>query len=203
MAVSDGTILKIVASILMPDAVLVMNVFNAVFADTGTSNDEADVVSDLVDWVEALYATLNAQISSSSVASEVAVYEYDAIDDDWDEIGSDGWTDGFTNTDQILPFGVAPIVRMKTIDPDVQGRKFLPSWCEDTLANGYLGAGDLTAAANFAAEWITAFVGAATGGDFVPVVWSPTGKVPKVGNGVYIVNAISGYQRRRKQGVGI
>lgn len=204
MAVPDGAILRAVSSMLLPQSVIAQNVFNAVFADTGISNSDADVITDLIFWINSLcFGSVVADIDSAANPTEIAVYIYDPLDDDWDEVGSDAWTVVFTGAGDMFPHGVAPIVRAKTMDPDVQGRKFLPGFVETTAADGALTAPALADLANFGTGWITPFVGAATGGDFVPVVWSVAQKVAKIMNGVYILNGQMGYQRRRKPGVGI
>lgn len=203
MAISSGTILKVVVSLLLPDSVIAQNVFYSVVADLVTSDAEDDVVLDLIDWVELMYTELNAYIVSSVVASDVKVYEYDHVDDDWDEVGTDAWSDGFASAGDMLPHGVAAVVHAKTIDPDVQATKFLPGFADGVFDDSDLSAGGVTAVLDFADVWGAPFTGTATGGLFGGGVWSVARGQFVLFNEVYICNGIAGYQRRRKPGVGI
>lgn len=203
MAISDGTVLRIVASLLFPDSVIAQNVFYAVFADTGGSNDTDDVLSDLADWVEAIYATVESHIPAVVALTGMKVYEYDAIDDDWDEVGDAVLSDSFAGAGDMLPHGVAGVIHAKSTDPDVQGAKYVGGIAELQCDDGTFTSSAVNALIDFANEWTAAYVGAATGADFGPGVWSPTHTNFFLFNGVEVVNAICGYQRRRKPGVGI
>lgn len=202
MSITSGTVLRVVAQMLFPDSSVMQNVFNVVVTDLVTSDEEADVVIDIITWVEAMYDHLNAYIDSGVDADEVFVYEYDAIDDDWDEVGTDVWADSFAAVGGMSPHGVACLVLGRTIDPDVQGKKFIGGIQETSIAGSALAGLLITALANFGVEWFTPFAGTETGGTFAPVVWSPTGTVAKLMTGTS-VNGVAAYQRRRKPGVGI
>lgn len=203
MAISSGTILKVVASLLMPDSVIAQNVFYAVITDLVTSDDEDDVVSDMVDWVEEMYTQTAGSTVSGVQASDVKVYEYDSVDDDWDEVGSDVWTDTFSHASDMMPHGVAFICHAKTTDPDTQATKYIGGFAETAALDSDVVAGTITQLADFCDSWTDVRVGTATGGDIGPGVWSEAGTVFKLFNGNYVVNGVTGYQRRRKPGVGI
>lgn len=202
MTISSGTVLKVVASLLLPDDVIAQNVFNAVVTDLSTSDAEEDVVDDCVDWIEALYSDVADQIADVVTASDVKVYEYDDIDDDWDEVGTGDNTVSFTAIGEMVSHGVALIAHMRTIDPDTQGTKYIPGCAESGVNASNLGGAPLAAMADFVATWFTPFVGAETGGTFSPVVWSPTDTTPRAAILSGYVNGQVGYQRRRKPGVG-
>lgn len=203
MAVADGAILRIVASLLFPESVIAQNVFYAVFADTGASNDDQDVVDDLAEWLEDAYTLIAGFIDTSVSLTDIKVYNYDSIDDDWDEVGAASIGLAFTGTTDMLPHGVAYLLHAKTTDPDVQAAKFIGGFTEGGQADGIWLSSINTVMATWAADWVTAFVGTATGGDFSPGVWSVAQQVFKVFNGVINLNSIPAYQRRRKPGVGI
>lgn len=202
MAISSGTVLKVVASLLFPDSVIAQNVFNVVVTDLVTSDDEEDVVIDCITWLESMYTHFLAQIANDVTTSEATIYEFDAGDVDWDEVGTDVWSVTFTNTNEMLPHGVACVVHARTIDPDVLGTKYIGGLTEDAQNNSNVGAGVIADMVDFLDEWITVFVGTATGGTFAPVIWSPTGTTPWLMSGTGYVNGQVGYQRRRKPGVG-
>lgn len=203
MAVPDGAILRYVLSLLMPDSVIAQNVFYAVFADTGGSDDEDDVISDLDDWVEDIFTHIIDRVSDSVDTVGAKVYLFDPIDDDWDEVGTGTPVVNFSNVADMTPHGVAALVHMMTTDPDVMGGKYIAGLADANFTGSDLEAGIMLDLIDFGGEWVTPFVGAATGGDFGPGVWSVAQHVFKLANLTYRINGQCAYQRRRKPGVGI
>lgn len=203
MAVPTNAILRVVASMLMPDSVIAQLVFNVLFEADGSSTDEQDVVDDLADWVEDMITNLAGNIANDLTSSDVKVYVYDSGDDDWDEVGTANWAVTFTNTAEMLPHGIAAVVHARTEDPDVQGTKFIPGLTETTQNESDLEAGPITQLALFGVDWVSPFTGSATGSGFIPGVWSVAQTAFKAANLEIVVNLQVGYQRRRKPGVGI
>jgi len=203
MAISSGTVLKIVASLLLPDASLAQNVFYAVITDLVTSDDDDDVVSDMVDWVEAMFFQIVDEVSSQVASAGLTVYEYDSVDGDWDEVGTTTWDDFFDGSGDMLPHGVAAIVHAYSLDPDVAGRKYIAGLIESVCAESDLTAGAITALGDFGTQWTTPRTGTATGGTIAPGVWSNAQDQFRAFLVDYAVNGVVGYQRRRKPGVGI
>lgn len=203
MSISDGEILRIVASFLWTDGNVAQNVYNCVVTGGSPPFTDEDVTDDMEDWLDNIYANITGNISEFMPGNEVIVYKYDSIDDDWDEVASQAW--GFTptqNTDE-LPRGVAALVRLWTTDPDVQGKKYIPGLCEVGLTDGLWVATTITNLLALAADWYTPFVGAASGATFTPGIWSVVGKVFKAGIDHVATSTIPAYQRRRKRNVGI
>ena len=203
MAVPDGTILRIVASFLFPESVIAQNVFYAIFNDTGGSNDEDDVVSDAVDWLEDMYTEVITAISDEVSSTQCHVYLYDAVDDDFDEVGSAPWSVNFSNTADMMPHGCSMIAHCQTSDPDVRGTKYIGGPGDGAATASALSGPIITLMLNFADDWVAPFVGLATGGDFGPGIWSVKNTAFFLCSGVNSVNTDIGYQRRRKPGVGI
>jgi hypothetical protein len=156
----------------------------------------------MVDWVEAMYFQLVDRVADVVHASDVKVYEYDPVDEDWDEVGSNTWDDFFNGATDMFPHGVAAVVHAKTTDPDVQATKYLAGLTENQALDSDLIANAVTDLALFCDLWTTARVGAATGGDITPGVWSVAQGQFRGFLGGYVVNSLLGYQRRRKPGVG-
>jgi len=179
------------------------NVFNAVVTGGGGPWDEEDIVDDAVDWCDTMFANLTANMVNVVDGSQVQVYEYDAVDDDWDEVGSDLWTFNPTGTSDQLARGVAALINAKSLDPDISGKKYLGGLNEAMLTNGLWESAAVTAFANFAADWITSFTGSTSGADWAPGIWSVAETVFKLMSGTYIIPTIPAYQRRRKRGVGV
>lgn len=202
MTISDGTILRIAVSMLFTDGNLAMNVFNAVITGAGAPWDEDDVVSDAVDWMDTVYANLTGSIGTTLDGSEITVYEYDPIDDDWDEVGTAAFTWNPTGGGDPLPRGVAALLNVRTIDPDVSGKKYFAGWTESSNTDGTWIAAVVTTLAAVAVDWITSFTGTLTTATWAPVIWSVKAKTPYIMSGVSTIPTEPSYQRRRKRGVG-
>lgn len=203
MSVPDGTILRIVASLLWDDGNINQNVFNAVISGAGAPWTESDVVDDAEDWLDNMYANMFPRMVPEISANEVIVYRYDSVDDDWDEVGSQSWTGVGTEATTELPRGVAGLTRLWTSDADVQGKKYLGGLAEGGLTDGLWNAPTITSLLAFAADWYLPFVGVATGGTFTPGIWSVVAKVFQAAIDHVATSTIPAYQRRRKRNVGI
>lgn len=203
MSVTDGTVLKLVVSFLWTDGNINQNVYNAVLTGAGSPWDEADVVDDADAWLDNMYANIVGAMSDELDGNELNLYKYDAVDGDWDEIGSQGWTFNPTGTNDQLPRGSAPLVRLWSSDPDVQGKKYIPGMTEGSLVDGLYNAALLTDLLAFAVDWYTPFTGAVSGATWTPGIWSVVGSVFKAAIDHYAVSSIPAYQRRRKRTVGI
>lgn len=203
MSVTDGTILRIVASFLWTDGNVNQNVYNAVVTGAGAPWDEDDIVADAEDWLDDMYLNIAGAMSDEIDGNSVTLYEYDGVDDDWDEIGSDSWLFNPTGATDQLPRGTAALVRMWTSDPDVQGKKYIPGLCEGSLNDGLYNASLITDLLAFAADWYLPFTGGASGATFTPGIWSVAGTVFKAGINHVATSTIPAYQRRRKRNVGI
>lgn len=203
MSVTDGTILRIVASMLWTDGEVNQNVYNAVITGGGSPWDDQDVIDDAEAWLDNMYANLIVYCTDEIAGNEVIVYKYDAIDDDWDEVGSQSWTWAPTGGAGELPRGVAGLVRLQTTDPDVQGKKYIPGQTEGGIEDGLFIAAVITNFLAFGADWLTPFVGGVSGATWTPGVWSVVGTVFKAAVTSVATSTIAAYQRRRKRNVGI
>lgn len=203
MTVVDNTILRVVASFLWTDGNVNQNVFNCKVTGAGAPWDDQDILDDMEDWLDDMYANLTTGMSDEIDGNEVIVYKYDAVGDDWDEVGSNSWTFNPSQAADQLPRGVAGLIRLWTTDPDVQGKKYIPALSEIGLTDGLFTSSTLTALLALAADWYLPFVGTATGGTFTPGIWSVVAKVFKAGVDHIAASAIPAYQRRRKRNVGI
>lgn len=203
MSIVDGEILRIVASMLWADGNVAQNVYNAVVTGGGAPWDEADIIDDAEAWLVNMYNNISGNITDELDGNEILVYKYDALDNDWDEVGSQAWTMVMTSTSDELPRGVAGLVRLWTTDPDVQGKKYIPGMVEISTTDGLFGASTITNLLAFAADWYAPFVGATSGATFTPGIWSVVGTVFKLAVDHVATSTIPAYQRRRKRNVGI
>jgi len=203
MSIDSGTVLRVLAIALFTDGELTENVFNAVIAGAGGPFDVSDVLSDIKDWMDDVYGNLTTYLSDQLDGSQIQVYEFDPVDVDWDEVGTDSWGWDPSQSADPLPRGVAVQINATTVDPDVQGRKYIAGATEFHNVNGNWNSGMQVAAGSWGLDWIAPQTGAATGATITPGVWSPTrGTFYQFGPGV-TVKVEPGYQRRRKRGVGV
>lgn len=203
MSVADGEILRVVASMLWTDGNVAQNVYNCVVSGGTPPFDDQDITDDMQDWLDNMYANITARVSDELDGNEVIVYKYDAIDDDWDEVSSQAWTWDPTSVSDEMARGVAGLIRLWTTDPDVQGKKYIPGFTEDTLVAGLYSGATITAMLALGLDWLTPFVGTASGATFTPGIWSVAGTVFKLAVDHYATSTIPAYQRRRKRNVGI
>lgn len=203
MSVSVGDILRVVAVIQWLDGDIMQNVFNAVIGGAGGPYTDSDIVDDGVAWLDNMYANLTPTWTNEIDGSEVRVYIWDTVDQDWDEVGSGAWTWNPGGAGDFLPRGVAGLINVKTTDPDVSGKKYLGGLTEAHNTDGLLNATWLAASALFAIDWATDFVGGTSGADWEPGIWSPTESLFFNMSGTVLIPAIPAYQRRRKDGIGI
>lgn len=203
MTVASGDILRVVAGLLWDDGEINQNVFNAVVTGGGSPWADQDILDDAEAWADNMYANIVGNLSEDISGNTITVYKYDAIDDDWDEVGTNAWGFSPTSVSEYLPRGVAALLLLGTTDPDVQGKKYIPALVEGIVADGLIGATMLTNMLAFGADWLTAFVGGTSGATWTPGVWSVKNTVFKAAVSSVLASAIPAYQRRRKNNVGI
>ena len=203
MAIPTDAILRVVWQMLLPDNVILQNVFYATFDNDGTSDIDADVVLDLVEWMESIFGNLAGSIDSDVVVQEMIAYIRDIVGGDWDEIGTGVPAITPTATGAMAPHGVAALQHARTTNPDVSAHKYYGGLPDDSVLDSDLTTGILVNIVLAGSDWVTAFVGTDTGSGFTPGVWSPTKADFFSFNGVFVTNGQVAYQRRRKPGVGI
>ena len=203
MSVLPGDILRVVASLLWTDGNVNQNVFNALLSGAGSPWSDSDIADDAEALLDNMYANLTAWCSDELDGNEVIVYKYDAVGLDWDEVSSQAFGWNPTNVGDQLPRGTACLVQLWTIDPDVQGKKYLPGIAEDNCTDGLYTAPMLVDALAFAADWYTPFAGGTSGATWNPGIWSVAQLAFKTGVNHIAASAIPAYQRRRKRNVGI
>lgn len=203
MSIGVGDILKVVVTLAFTDSNLIQNVFSAVIGGAGGPYDDADIVDDADAWLDNMYANLVAQMTNDIDGSQVQVYVYDAVDDDYDEVGSQAWVFNPTSVGESYARGVAALINAKTSDPDVSGKKYMGGFTENNISDGEISAGLLTALAAFAVDWYTPFTGAVSNASWIPGVWSPKHTNLYALSGDFVLPTEAAYQRRRKRGLGI
>lgn len=203
MTIPINTVLKIAQNIVMPDEQQGVNVFWATVDDNvGVGPlDEDDIGEAAANWMDQLYANMTDQMVNLFVGGLVEVWTVGAGTGDLTPIADEAATWAGASAQDPFPNGVAAIVALKTTDTDVTGRKFIPGWAESTAVNNNIAAASLAELALFAVDWATQYTDA-NDVIFDPGVWSQSKLSFKPASGTVVANAILGYQRRRKPGVG-
>lgn len=204
MSISEGTIIKLAAGMLLADESVAQGIFWLVVEDVIGSGplDEEDVIEAAGNWIDILYAHIEGNINDDVIPGIVDVWEVDGPTGDLTPIGDGIQTWVPSQVSEQLPNGVAAIIQMKTANTDVTGRKFLPGFTEIGIADNNWGSGSLTQMALFAADWALAYDDP-NDVRLLPGVYSNTFNNFFLATGVVVINGIAGYQRRRKPGVGI
>jgi hypothetical protein len=204
---NDGDVLKAVVSILAPEQVIGANVFYWRLDDPTPDNPStAQILTALVTRCQAIYATVDQDVSDDYSFDEFTAekIEWDGLK--WETVenlGEGVIAEDGENVAAAAPQGVAAVVTAQTSRPQTRARKFIPGFNQNAQADSVWTAPTLTSLNAFATAWLTdqAVVGSAF---LVPVVVSVAG--PTAGTIFALVTgtvgAISGYQRRRKPGVG-
>ena len=203
MSLSDGTIIKIAAETLLPDDTIAINVIWGVVSDNGGSGsvDEADVLDAAAAFVDNMFQNLETRIPTGIDGGLVNVWTVAPATGDLTPIGDEALTWTGSSAQDPFPNGVAAVGSAKTTNTDVTGRKFIPGLNEQAADDNNLTAASLTAILAYLADWVTVFVHVS---DVIitPGVYSYTDSNFYLFTGVIVANAILGYQRRRKPGVG-
>lgn len=200
MTITDGQILKIAQEINMPDSVIAINIFylNADFVAPQTDDD---VVLACESYIEGLFANVSGQVTDLIDLGDMAVYVYNSVLDQWDNIGSETPAVTFTNATDMLPHGVCGMVRAYSVNTRSIARKYLAGFCEDQQENGTWLAAAITAMANFGNSWTTRET-ISVDNDLEPAVFSQALRTGYRLTGVEVVLSEPAYQRRRRPGVG-
>lgn len=199
MTIATGESLKVVQEVQVTAAIVALNVWYYK-ADFVTPQTEQAVVDACEVAMEDIYTELVAEIKSTVDLADMAVYKRDGLV--WTLIGTGAPTVAFTGVNELLPSGVAALMRAYTEHPRTIGRKYMAGFLEDAFAGQVWEAPTLAALAAAAVEWgVTRIISA--NNDLIPGVWSTVALNVRVMNGVFVIPTVPGYQRRRRQGVGI
>lgn len=203
MTVATGTALRVVQTLVWDDGNVIQNVFNCELTGGAGPYDDQDVADDMADWMDVIYTYLDSDMVDQLTMGVTVTYKWDSGDQDWDEVGVSLPIVSIDGTGDALPHGVALMMQGNTINPDVKGRKYFGGLSEALQTDGSWVSGLITVMGNVGTAWLTDFVGAASGADFGPGVWSVKNLDFYAFATSFVVNSICNYQRRRRPGVGI
>jgi uncharacterized membrane protein YhdT len=197
--IETNAVIKCTARLEMLGSIAVQNTFFA-WPVIASPMDGDDGMADLAEWLEDIYTPLLPLMVST--CSFVDILFHDVHNNT--PIGTLPWptlTAGTSGNDPSAT-GVAAIITAYTGVVGRRGRKSFGVFDDGTIQAALFTGGVLAILATTAAAWITPFVGGTSGENWVPGVYSrKTGTFSSFTEAV--ARAIPGYQRRRKQNVGI
>lgn len=204
MAVADGTYLKAVQTLLMPDDVEAQNAFCWVANFTAEQTDSA-VKTAIEDFLEDFYGALVSQIPDNVTLDLADVYEmeWNSTESQWEvarNLGTVSPSVTFTATDDPSPNVVSACLVASTAKPKVHGRKFLPAFAGDQTLDNNLISAAVTAVLVAGSYWI-ADQTISAGNTLDPGVLSVAVEAFRALTAV-TVNSIVGTMRTRKPGIG-
>ena len=198
MTIGVNATLRVVAQFQIASTSRAQNVYHAQHVSIESKTDE-QVVTACSDWVVEMMDTLTARQASAYVLEKVECFVLNFPL--WEPIGVATPTWDGSNVNQRMPSGVALMVAAYKERTGYADRKYLAGFtAEDASADGWQSA-LLTAAANYAAAWITQFAGPEST-LLLPVSYRAVDGLTRPYTSTSVASVIS-YQRRRKPGVGL
>jgi len=201
MSIPNNADIKLAQEINLLDSVTAMNIYYFISEFAETQTDE-DVLDTLETWVENLYTEINAEMISGVSLGLATLYVWNSVLVQWDNHGTFTPSVSFNNASDMLPHGVAALVRMYSEASRSIGRKYLAGFGEDMQSDGDWAAGAITNLGSFLTRW-SAKAEVSVTNDLYPGVWSTTAHVVYRTAQEGVILAQPAYQRRRRPGVGI
>lgn len=202
MTVSDGDVIKAVASFVEPTAGAQQNAWHWI-AQFASDQTDAAVLAAIISALGDIYDEFAAHIDADMDDPDIAVDVVEWQTDEWVTVARVGEGVAGTNfaaAGENLPPQCAPYFVMRTSRPRSNGRKFMPVIDEGAQNGGWLTSAAATALGNTLTEALTDITISA-GNDLVPGVASTvTGTFLPFLNG--FISGVLGTQRRRKYGIG-
>ena len=167
---------------------------------TASAADDIEIAGSFAYGMANMYAEVAGIMPNDVLAETVQVVNLTANR----TMGEVPWPVAFaggTSTANSYALGVSAVVRLLTAARGVQGRKFLGSLCEGAVGDdALLDVGAVANILDFAEHLMSSWP--IEGGSASPGVYNRITRAIRGLTG-YIISAIPGYQRRRKQGLGI
>lgn len=199
MVLALNDIMEVTVKLLFDGVGAIRNVYHLKCTDAPVGSD-ADTVDSIASYLGLMYTEIES-IMPNNISVEGVHVENLTQDYIMGDLGLMGGFTGGTSSTASVPLGVAAVVRLITIARGRQGRKFLGSVITSaTDDSGILTAAALLKIAAFASLMLQPIE--LDDGYAVFMVYDRLHRTAQAIVEV-VCNAIPGYQRRRKQNVGI
>jgi hypothetical protein len=198
MSFSAGDYLRITAKMQLLGVIAIENVY-WVRIGTWTSGSSTDVMQDMAAWMDAAYQELLGEFSNTLQFVEVAGFN-DSTNEPLPSVPWPSMTTG-TNSGDVLATGVSALALFHTVKSRVIGRKFIGGLTENALTSALLTSNVMGHMVDYAVAISAGPPAVASTATYFFVIRDKLGApFVAIRN---VINAIPGYQRRRRQGVGV
>ena len=207
MAVVDGDLIRVNVWVSLPDLVVAQNVYYWELSDPSADEPtNAEIVTAVDGKLTNMYQDIDDGMVDEATVLDADIDRVEWETDHWENkenVGLATLAVTGTNTADMAPHGVAGVVTMDTPRPQTRARKFFAGLGEDMFTDSDLVTNMLSWLTALIVEWLLDMP--VTGNAvLVPSVAGQAGASAGI---VYpliagAVNALAGYQRRRKPGVG-
>jgi hypothetical protein len=198
LSVEKGAVLRAVATFSLGTGTKAQNRYHmAMMTDDPVA--DSDVVDAALNWIEAIMAPMENDISNTVSLDKVEVYE--AVEGDWQPLGEVIGTFAGAGTNERLPSGCAGILTASKERSGYLDRKYIAGFTEACVNGDNWGSSTVDHMEAAATVWVTYWE------DTNGVELQPLSVNYKTGIGTFLVSGGAsyrvGYQRRRKPGVGL
>jgi len=193
-----GNHLRVTARMLLMGVVTLENVFD-VRVESWTSGSDLQVSNDMATWVDGAYGEMLGEFSNLLTFVDVATFNV-STKSPYPTVPWPSLTIG-TNSADVLATGVAALALFHTVKSKCIGRKFIGGLTENALNAALLTSSVLGHLEDFAIHISSGPAAVESTASYEFVIYDKLAAPQIVVRTV--VNAIPGYQRRRRQGVGV
>lgn len=206
MTVAVGDVVRCVAEWDVPGGTIAQLVYHYLGV-SGTTATEAQVGTAVEAALDLAWDHIAARVSDLVLGSTIEGLVWDFVLNQWDGVftvalvGADG-----SSADDMMPQGVAGLIKLFTVANRRQARKYIPGLAESQIDDGVIAAAALSDMALFAADFDDDIVAGGltlSYGTFNTDPASPLFETFSVSSGAVLAEGIAAYQRRRKPGTGI
>ncbi len=206
MTVGVGDVVRVVAEWDIPDGTIAQMVWHYIGL-SGTPATDFQVVTAAENNLDFAWDQIKARIDSTVLGSTVEAFVWDFVLHQWDGIGQVAMVgvDGEA-VDEMLPHGVAGLVKIFTAASRRQGRKYVPGFGELAQGDGTLIPAAVVDLGLFAADLDDQLFPGSLIMNFGVFNTEPTSALFETFSaavGSVLAEGIMAYQRRRRPGTGI
>lgn len=198
MTIENDSILRVVATLSIGSVSKAQNVFHVTLT-TGGPEDDSQVVTDVLEWIEDIYGEVESNIKDDVELDKIEVYE--RVSGAWEPVGAlpGAWA-GVAVVDR-MPSGCAQLLYGYKSRTGHTDKKYIPGMHDDCADGDEIVTVSKTRGDAAALQWITQHV-AVSGNLYTPIHFNPAAEYAVA----YVASGSServAYQRRRKPGVGL
>lgn len=200
MPVAAGGIARAVVTFLGDEGSTALNIYHA-RNDSGGVKTDTEVLDDFKAYLDSIHNDIMIETSNNATVGPYEVFDIDPATGDATPLGTRSPALQPSNTNEILPHGIAALVNADLSGTGRgSGKKFFPYWTEASNADGLWLAASLARLVLAAAAYLLDF-GGVGGSDWTTGTWTLAKGFRELVSSA--ARDVPAYQRRRKPGVGV